>query len=816
MIKKLVLKGYKRLFLNNIDMVTYTPCESVQIILGRNGSGKSSLLKQLNPLPVDFKEFHSDGYKYIEILHNGVLYTISSGYVRTLKHSFQVDDKELNPTGLKKIQLKLVKEHFNLTPAIVNVDSLTNMSVVMRKYWFTEELSTVDYKYPIAVYNKLRQRHRDITGGIKLLQNELISIENNNISDDDIKKLKTDVTMLEELITHLLSLYNHSHRDHRGADDANATISKIETLNVTMKKLLKKPNIQGKTMTQLKTELQVCQTKLSVTESRIEYIDKDIVSMENTLNTSHDRQVLMEEHKVVTQELNLLVYPEYLSSCVRNVEYILHTLDKVLYVDITNLLHQLNDYPRELSLEVLATTQYSQELKATRINTMTHRLNVLQSEYKELKSKKNEDNLVKCDCGKQWYYKYSESRHNELVITIQDIKKKLEVVIEEKKKLDIVYSELNNKNELIIALKSLCYTYPELNIVMDYIFTKHNINVDEPISILTTIQRVLEDLKILECYSKLKQKQTDIESKIKTLDQAKSIYINNIRTNIDKLETELIECTKTKHQVKKEIVSIEDSIRTLDEIEVCFNTLYSTLKSVKSVISNNVSVLRNKSLTELVNALKGDMVNITNQLTQATRYRDKIVDINKKLKGYMSREKVLALAIKELSPTEGLIAKSINSFLNKFIQEMNYIINIIWSYNIKILPCEVVDKDLNYKFRVHVDDSEIIEDVSLLSSSMKEIVDLAFKIVYLRYMNITNTPLILDEFGKTMDPGHRTTAYRIISDILSSQFDQIFIVSHFTSMYGSMHKKADISVLDSNNMSLGDIVYNKVMDITNL
>ena len=78
----------------------------------------------------------------------------------------------MNPGGTKKVQLDLIKEHFNLTPAILdilqNTNSLTVMSPSERKHWFTE-MSNVDYVFPIKVYNLLKQRHRDILGFIKLI-----------------------------------------------------------------------------------------------------------------------------------------------------------------------------------------------------------------------------------------------------------------------------------------------------------------------------------------------------------------------------------------------------------------------------------------------------------------------------------------------------------------------------------------------------------------------------------------------------------------------------------------------------------------------
>ena len=176
-IKKIELYKFKRFFLSQVDHFVLEPKSNIMIMAWGNGKGKSSLLSVLNPLPAELKkDFKEDGYKYIEILHRGHEYKISSGKLERNKHSFILDDKELNPGGTKRVQLELVKEHFNITPAINNVvlglDKFSIMPPSTRKYWFSE-LSTIDYTYPVKVYNSLKARYRDLLGGIKLQEENI-------------------------------------------------------------------------------------------------------------------------------------------------------------------------------------------------------------------------------------------------------------------------------------------------------------------------------------------------------------------------------------------------------------------------------------------------------------------------------------------------------------------------------------------------------------------------------------------------------------------------------------------------------------------
>ena len=63
-IKKPELYKFKRFFLAQVELFTLVPKANIQVIAWCNGSGKTSLLSQLTPLPPDLKnEYREDGYK---------------------------------------------------------------------------------------------------------------------------------------------------------------------------------------------------------------------------------------------------------------------------------------------------------------------------------------------------------------------------------------------------------------------------------------------------------------------------------------------------------------------------------------------------------------------------------------------------------------------------------------------------------------------------------------------------------------------------------------------------------------------------------
>jgi DNA repair exonuclease SbcCD ATPase subunit len=101
---------------------------------------------------------------------------------------------------------------------------------------------------------------------------------------------------------------------------------------------------------------------------------------------------------------------------------------------------------------------------------------------------------------------------------------------------------------------------------------------------------------------------------------------------------------------------------------------------------------------------------------------------------------------------------------------------------------------------VLVGDNGEISDISKGSSAMKEVIDLAFKLVAMKYLNLQTHPVYLDEFAKTLDYEHRKTAHKTIVDLITNaNFSQLFIINHYNDLYGGL-VNSEITVLHSANI----------------
>jgi len=135
------LRDYDRFALNHYPVFLYQPKQKIQLLLGTNGSGKSSLMQELAPLPAERSDFKSGGSKVVCIEHDGVRYTLSSVFKNsTSKHGFVRHgdtDEELNQGGTAQVQRSLVEQVFGITPEIhavlIGKERFTSMSVAKRR-----------------------------------------------------------------------------------------------------------------------------------------------------------------------------------------------------------------------------------------------------------------------------------------------------------------------------------------------------------------------------------------------------------------------------------------------------------------------------------------------------------------------------------------------------------------------------------------------------------------------------------------------------------------------------------------------------------
>lgn len=303
----------------------------------------------------------------------------------------------------------------------------------------------------------------------------------------------------------------------------------------------------------------------------------------------------------------------------------------------------------------------------------------------------------------------------------------------------------------------------------------------------------------------LKVKQLTTEADLKSVDA--------LRERIKLDDAELTEKYNSLRVLKDYSKRIKEIINTLVTIQTYKVKIDDTLKNKNNLTDKLKLNYRNDAINTLINEVKIMLSQRENSLVQISMQDAVIESLEKSLEELLLAEKGYKSLVESLSPMSGLIAEGLTGFINTFIKQVNHFVEKIWSYPLEIVPIEITDDgncELDYKFEVRINGTDVIPDISKGSGAMREVIDLAFKIVSMKYLGLSTYPVYLDEFAKTLDHAHRTTAHRTVVELITqSDFSQVFIVNHYADLYMSI-RNADITVLHDENIIIPkDCVVNR-------
>jgi len=799
LLKRLELKYYTRLYIPNIKYIDYIPKQNIQIILASNGSGKSSLLKEVIPNVENLnKEYDSSGFKHAIYNHKGSVYELS--YDRdSNKHSFKINGEELNPAGLKKTQKILIEEHFKITKHIhemlLSVTTFTNMSTSERKKWFTDILTSIDYKYAMDKYNKVKAHVRDLISYIKLIQSKIMFDEKNleTMNDTYMAKIKKDKEEFVKLLDKILekrpiidtetkynkdyildiqaSLYKlvNKYKDTPNED----VLKKVDTLLITKEFELSTINknideIRGKLKEldnnglDIKEDKKELQTKLTSIEEKL---DKYVEGINFTYN---DYKLYIEEllskHSDLMEVTNSLIGLDKID--IRS-EYIKDLLEKISIKkqELDNIEKEIQEIDRELQKQ-LAYSE-SEDVTCPRCK------NVFKPNYEEQKLKVFRYELAKKIAIKDTL----EKEYKEL----QDIKEK---VVEKR--------HLVANLKMLLSTERLKHIYQDLLEVSNKFYNTHIISRK-----ISDIYASIPELNFIE---ELIKEHDDVKQKLTILDSItidKLSYLQNIKRE---LESELSQLLKKSIDITDEINLYKNIISDKNKMLKNMEILKNFLTKIKNIKKEKYEILLHNYYNELIYLIKHEIANIDNKLMEYDKIKSHRDDLIKELEQY-KKELELSKKLEEyLSPTKGIIGVSISKTINIVLERMNEVINSVWTYEINILPCNIEDNDLTFRFPVRLNNNKEIPDISKGSSAIKEIIDFAFKIVAMEFLDMLDYPLILDESFSTFDAVHRRRAYEYVEELSRERFKQVFLISHFMESYGR-HNNADVIILDNSNVN---------------
>ena len=818
--------GYKRFRLANITSFKYKPEQKIQLILGPNGCGKSSLIEDLVFLPAKHSDYEKDGKKVIEVEHRGNHYRLVSTFSPSQRHVITKNDEELFSGSSPTVAREIIKQELGITVEIhellIGVERFTDMSTGRRREWFTK-LCEANYDYALKIYNKARETNRDSISALKRYK-ERLAVETSKImSDDDRQLLEANRSIYEDSISVLMkNLHRVDHDANYYIEDNDSLLKEIESLASRFKKLSFNipPNTEGMSLSEYMEELSGIKSKIiSMNAVNAEWVSRysKLETVKNDLDKANIELSADKQKDIASlqsERIAILDDRQYGLSF-SDPEESLSELESIWQYFNDTVAHLDPDTDRYYTEDNLNVTQEKISRLSLDIRQLDNKIAALSVDIKHMEHRRDGDHTQCPRCLHSWANGFDEKKYNHELNRLKLLKKDLTDKEEESDLLNKKLVDIRERLHTYGQIRDIMSSKPSLRSLWGHI-GQHKYITTNPSKIPKLIADVADDIK-KDIKAKL------LEEKIKRasslFDQLLAQKINSMDDlvkSMEEAEGKIEQCTKEIRSLSLERDKYQAIVDTMNTVTSIKNRLEDIRVEMADNNLNATKSLHYESISEAI-AHNQLLLSRTNKaLNEANTQLSIVASINEEI---IVLEKSVAasnLLIDTLSPINGLIAEGMTGFINKFVKELNMLISSIWTYPLQVVPCglsEENDNELDYKFPILVSSSDnIVADINKGSRGIKEIINLVFTLVAMRYLGLSDHYIMLDEPGSSFDADHKSATVGLIKAIMEERnHSQLYLISHDYQQYGSMGN-ADFVVISEMNVVLPP-TYNKVVSI---
>ena len=832
--KKITLDGYipfTHVGNHHVEVEFDQPCCA---ILGGNGSGKSSMLREMTPYPSCRTDYMKDGRIEKVIEHRGHIYTLTSDFKNaTAPHSFKKDDQELNPSGTSDVQIDLVEEIFGINKMISDIMAgnihICSMQKSLRKQLFSATYPS-DLSFVLEYHKKVCSQIRAFANQIKLLQGREGSLEASLITSAERDRMHQYrdcyQTILDRVDKANFLLENEINqlKDHEvlKKQQSNLTLDDLKKLITTIvrhyQEMLvdrKKGRKLGESPTIHSTHEKVIahQASLRFLREKESTRTHELESLRDELNkfirvrdapTSDKKDELASELVVLEQEMkSLQTNPSW-----KNIPPIqADKMDKVedIVVTVTNLITSLHPYcGRLINQEQIDKLRGECDTLSFSIANVMGEKSILEGQLAQQRSRKEmmTQNSYPKDCSRVCGLRATlEASVRDIDLRCSEIEARLKKIYEEvsdnEKRLNESRRHLLEVSPAIPIMKSLWEKLSE-NYLLDlalngesFIDCVNNHCTEIPNRII----KGYESSKIYYRYKDLYNKSEQIKNTLAMMKSNEAINLSMevihemIADRQKKLDLGIKEIDELVRQIRivendlDLFVDAEDTLRSIDTYIQVANDVLN-----REIILNRIAFDR-KMIDEHIqikNEIGRRLREIEHTLEEQKRIEDVLnTEIRPTLEDLRKQKIDWELVESGLSPTKGLPCIYLVRFMNRLISRANAIIKEVWSTDMELGYIEEKDS-LDFSISVIFNKSTIVKDCSLCSNGQKAIVDLAMTLALAIERGFINwMPLICDEVDGALTDQHRTSLVGMINRLLEEGvIKQMFIVNHFAIQTG--------------------------------
>lgn len=796
-IKYIKLVNFRRMPLRDIEVFEHTFNSKITIITGPNGCGKSSLFNELTPLPSDKNNFNKNGYKEIHIEKNNNLFKLISDFREGTKYYFYLNDENLNISNNVTTQKELVYKYFNITTNIHEIlignEVFTDMSLLNRKKLFNS-ITHLNIDKVIENYNILKEELKNNEFLLKTQTSLKQAEEEKLINKDHLDNLLNNQSHIKEYIDTLLSIRNdiYRYKDNSNLDSVYSTYK--ELLNkyklVIEKYYTYLTSYPTDEINKYNAKLEIINFKLNTLYSNLEKKQEEI----SILN-------LNKEQNIETLNNQLNSYIEYKNKLIDSL-----SIYKNIEIDITNVKNDI--YKLEVSLPDIIRTiplntnkKYSKEKYEQLLTLKNNSLSELNSIVsKEIELNKEVEHLklhrkdIVCpSCSYKWSLTDTDTK-------IENINNEIQTLLERKiriqKDIENIDKDITEITEYFNIYRQYSTirnaTYHTLKCFWEIVDTNQYIFLS-PESISPILKTLINDIVTIEEIKDISKKYEELSKNIEVLNTLKDTNLDKLNKDILDLNDEIYSLQLEKAEIHNHIQNNQIAINatnTLNKIKIALE------RSIDDLYSSNISY----TISEVLNVIESELsknkialIEIEKEINNYNNIKYTLDKYNNQIEDIKSNIKILTIILDELSPKNGLIAKSISSFLNIIINNINSIINSIWEYRMILKAINIEEETLNYKFKVEVEDKLVISDIVNCSAGMKKVINFSFVMLLYKLLNIEGYPLYLDEFTTNLDVSHSQKFAQLINQLsITDKHSQIFVISHISNDMYFSNKSLDV------------------------
>jgi len=821
-IRKIYLKDYKPLItISNIHEITLILDErSINCVLGDNGSGKTSILKELTPFPPVSTSFLNTGKKELEIVHDEIDYVIKTDFNnKEHTHSFMRGAEELNISGKSNVQLDLCLKHFGYSTFIDKLFSNNFKISELRKHERKElffKIYPSDITFISDTYKKVISKIKEIKSNIKMLEDRKSDLKTRMISKVEYRSMLNEKENLEAInnnIDQLIFILNYYN------DDKGKQITNSPTLN----ELQKSSNLIYRRITDLKKQTTINLTnnpekRLAILESKKVFQNKKFKDLLNDLDKEKEALNKLEE----LDSIDLVVLIKELEDNIDSNTTFQNDLniDKTISVivedrlsDFASRVFVISNRLRDISEDNLT---FLDPKEASDLNNEAYSIS---KELEFFISNRNqlETQLDKKLSDQNRRTRFSYPKECELKCGLRthfskikkEIQSEIDVFCEKKIKISKTILDLETRQNEVKTLLQYVYItepiYAEISSILssytckNYVLEDHLLNIAlsrSPLKIAFKLKKIIENSKNIVLFEKKKNQISKDCYKLDILKKTKLPVQELLNSTI--LEKRAIMAEK-----EIEYLTIQKEI-FIDEKHT---NLLKQFTSNKKEFENLKKAFEETSICEI---LKKEILFNKKKIEELSFYKkktnaslkvldDEVLD-QKKIRIKLNEEILPSLKKcytelndvenleKGLSPSRGIPQIYISRLLNSIIEIANEFIKDICTYPMEISTLDE-NQLLDFNFAV-LFDTHPVSEIKLCSTAQKRIIDISFTIALCVFTNMSeHFGLRIDEMDSFLNNAHtvRLAAF-LTKTVKKYNMTQLFMVAQRTILLNSFKK----------------------------